>query len=221
MNHPSGDIMPSNEIDESRKRLHDGVARFQRDVYPAREAAYRKLIREGQKPHTLFITCADSRIDPELITQSGPGEIFVSRNIGNLVPSYGEMMGGVSAVVEYAVQALGVKQIVICGHTDCGAMKGLQHREKLQSLPTVNHWLRNAEAALSVVQARRTGMGEQAELEQLIGENVVLQMHHIRTHPAVAGKIAQEALEIYGWIYDIGHGEVRAYDPESKSFQPV
>ncbi|HLH05468.1 MAG TPA: carbonic anhydrase [Bryobacteraceae bacterium] len=202
-------------------KLLAGVRKFQSEVYPKHRERYERAARQPQQPHTLFITCSDSRIDPELITQSGPGEIFVTRNIGNLVPAYGEMLGGVSAVVEYAVQALGVKQIVICGHTDCGAMKGLQHREKLQSLPTVNHWLRNAEAALSVVQARRTGMGEQAELEQLIGENVVLQMHHIRTHPAVAGKIAQEALEIYGWIYDIGHGEVRAYDPESKSFQPV
>jgi carbonic anhydrase len=95
--------MLSNEIEKSRKRLLDGVRRFRREVYPEREAAYWQVISEGQNPHALFITCADSRIDPELITQSGPGEILVSRNIGNLVLSYGEMMGGVSTIIDYAV----------------------------------------------------------------------------------------------------------------------
>jgi carbonic anhydrase len=112
-------------IEESRRRLLDGVRRFQLDVFPERQAAYERLMREGQKPHSLFITCADSRIDPELLTQSEPGEIFVSRNIGNLVPAYGEMLGGISAVIEYAVTALDVDQVVICGHSDCGAMRAL------------------------------------------------------------------------------------------------
>src|SRR5215470_11255354 len=112
--------MASNEIHDPRKRLIAGVLRFQREVYPQQEARYQKLIREGQKPHTLFITCADSRIDPELITQSQPGEIFVSRNIGNLIPAYGEVLGGVSAIIEYAVSALRVNHIVVCGHSDCG-----------------------------------------------------------------------------------------------------
>ena len=107
--------MPSNVIDEPRNRLLAGILRFQREVYPRQKAAYRKLVREGQKPHTLFITCADSRIDPELITQSEPGEIFVSRNIGNLVPPYGEVLGGVSAIIEYAVAGLKVRQVVVCG----------------------------------------------------------------------------------------------------------
>src|SRR5215831_17834552 len=116
--------MPSDEIEKSRQRMLAGIRRFQREVYPEREAAYRQTMREGQKPHALIITCADSRIEPELLTQSGPGEIFVSRNIGNLVPAYGEMLGGVSAIIEYAVAALEVSHLVVCGHTDCGAMVG-------------------------------------------------------------------------------------------------
>ena len=104
------------------------------------------------------MTCADSRIDPELITQSGPGEIFVSRNIGNLVPAYGEALGGVSAIIEYAVSALQVSQVVVCGHTECGAMAGLLHPEKVSQLPIVKSWLRHGDAAVSVVRSRATAM---------------------------------------------------------------
>src|SRR5215472_2670528 len=132
--------MPSKKLDESRERLIAGVRQFQREVYPRRKAEYQQLVREGQKPHALFITCADSRIDPELITQSGPGEIFVSRNIGNLVPAYGDVLGGVSSIIEYAVAALEVSHLVICGHTDCGAMVGLLHPEKVAQLPIVKSW---------------------------------------------------------------------------------
>ena len=117
------------------RQLLLGIKKFRDEVYPKQREAYQQLAREGQKPHTLFITCADSRIDPEGLTQSGPGEIFVSRNIGNIVPAYGEMLGATSAVVEYAVVALQVSHIVICGHTDCGAMKGLLPPTKSKACP--------------------------------------------------------------------------------------
>ena len=206
------------EIHESRDRLLVGLRNFQTKVYPQRQADYQRLAHEGQRPHTLFITCADSRVDPELLTQSGPGEIFVSRNIGNLVPAHGELMGGISALVEYSVAALRVHQVVVCGHSDCGAMKALIHPEKVESLPTVKHWLRNAEAALSTVQARATASDETALLEQLIEENVLLQMNHLRTHPAIAGRLAQKSLAIFGWVYDIAHGEVRIFDEQQHRF---
>ena len=213
--------MPPNSIDESRKRLMAGVLRFQREVYPRRKAAYRQVARAGQKPHALFVACADSRVDPELITQSGPGEIFVSRNIGNLVPAYGEVLGGVSAIIEYAVAALQVSHIVVCGHTDCGAMIGLLHPEKVAALPTVKSWLRNGEAALSVVRKRNTAPDERAALEELIEENVLLQLSHLGTHPSVAGHLAEGSLALSGWVYDIGHGVVRIYSEERRKFLPL
>jgi len=213
--------MPGHNIDESRERLLDGVRRFQREVYPIREAEYRKLALEGQKPHALFITCADSRIDPELITQSGPGEIFVLRNIGNLVPAYGEVLGGVSAIIEYAVAALKVSQVVICGHSDCGAMTALLHPEKVARLSIVRSWLRNADAALSIVRERDTAPDEHSALEELIEENVLLQLHHLQTHPSVAGRLATGSLALSGWVYDIGHGIVRIYDEDARRFVPV
>jgi carbonic anhydrase len=206
---------------ESRKRLIAGVRRFQRDVYPERKQAYQQLAREGQEPHALFITCADSRIEPELITQSGPGEIFVSRNVGNLVPTYGEMTGGVSAIIEYAVAALEVSHVVVCGHTDCGAMIGLLNPEKVARLPIVATWLRNGEAALSIVRSRNTAKDERGALEELIEENVLLQLHHLRTHPSVAGRLAQGSLALSGWVYDIANGTVRIHDEEQRKFLPV
>jgi carbonic anhydrase len=205
----------------SMNRLLDGVTRFRHDIYPSRREVYKQAARQPQRPHTLFITCADSRIDPELITQSGPGEIFVTRNIGNLVPPYGEMLGGVSAVIEYAVAALGVDNVVICGHTDCGAMKALVHPEQTEKLPTVKTWLRNAEAARSVVEARNQGADEKAVLNALVEENVLLQLVHLQTHPSVAGALAQRALTLAGWVYDIGEGDVRIHDSASGRFKPV
>jgi carbonic anhydrase len=213
--------MRSIEIEQSRQRLVEGVRRFQREIYPQRKADYEQVMREGQKPHTLFITCADSRIDPEMITQSGPGEIFVSRNIGNLVPPYGEVLGGVSAIIEYAVAALQVSQVVVCGHTDCGAMIGLLHPKKVEQLPIVKLWLRNGEAALSAVQSRESAKDEHSSLEELIEENVILQLQHVRTHPSVAGRLAKGALALSGWVYDIAHGAVRIYSEQHGKFLPV
>jgi len=178
-------------------------------------------MREGQQPHALFITCADSRIDPELITQSGPGEIFVFRNIGNMIPPYGEMSGSATAIVEYAVSGLEVSQVVVCGHTDCGAMIGLLHPDKVARMPMVKFWLRNADAALSIVRDRNTAQDEASALEELIEENVLLQLSHLRTHPSVAGRMARGSLVLSGWIYDIGHGTVRIYDETQRKFLPV
>jgi carbonic anhydrase len=213
--------MSPDNVKEAHERLLAGVRRFQAHVYPEREAAYRQVMSEGQKPHALFITCADSRIDPELITQSGPGEIFVSRNIGNLVPAYGEMLGGVSAIIEYAVAALRVSQVVVCGHSDCGAMIGLLHPEKVAKFPIVKSWLRNAEAALSIVQTLKGPQEEHAALEDLIEQNVLLQIQHLRTHPSVAGRIADGSLGLNGWVYDIAHGSVSVYDEGERKFFPV
>ena len=204
--------------DPALDKLLAGVRQFQREVYPKDSERYQQAVRQPQQPHTLFITCADSRIAPETLTQAQPGDIFVTRNIGNLVPAYGEMVGGVSAVIEYAVEALGVSQIVICGHTDCGAMKGLLHRENLASMPTVNNWLRNADAALSVVKARDSSANEKDKLLELAEANVLLQMNHLRTHPSVAGKLAQKKLSIYGWVYDIGHGDIYVHEPIADKF---
>ncbi|WP_321910835.1 MULTISPECIES: carbonic anhydrase [unclassified Paraburkholderia] len=196
--------------------LLDGVDEFTHHVFPGNKELFHSLAH-SQAPHTLFITCADSRVSPEMITQAKPGDLFVCRNIGNIVPAYGEMLGGVSAVVEFAVLALNVKQIVLCGHTDCGAMKGLASgAEATANMPTVQAWLRNAEAARSVVKTR--GLDDDHIVQALVEENVRLQLTHLRTHPAVAARVAQGQLELQGWVYDIGHGKVTVLDEAHGKF---
>ena len=209
-------------MDEVLERLKEGIRQFRTEVYPAQSETYRKAASEPQRPSALIVTCADSRIDPELITQSGPGELFVTRNSGNLVPAYGEMMGGVSAVVEYAVSALKVKHIAVCGHSDCGAMKALLNPESLESMATVKRWMRNAEAALSVADSLGNKEEKLSErLRRLTEENVLLQVQHLRTHPSVAGAAAREELTLSGWVYDIGTGEVRISENGERAFRVV
>ncbi|HLX03372.1 MAG TPA: carbonic anhydrase [Trinickia sp.] len=196
--------------------LLSGVGEFSRDVFPGNEDLFKSLAHQ-QNPHTLFITCADSRVSPEMITQTRPGELFVCRNIGNIVPAYGEMLGGVSAVVEYAVLALNVRQVVVCGHTDCGAMKGLAADVSIaDEMPTVHAWLRNAEAARSVVRTRK--IEHDHVVEALVEENVRLQLMHLRTHPAVAARLAEGRLALQGWVYDIGHGKISVFDEQGSQF---
>jgi carbonic anhydrase len=209
-------------VDDVLGELKAGVRRFRTEVYPAQAEVYRRAASEPQTPHALFVTCADSRIDPELITQSGPGDLFVTRNIGNLVPAYGEMLGGVSAVIEYAVTALKVQHVVVCGHSDCGAMKGLLNPGAVEKMPTVQRWLRNADAALSVASSLAERDEDPSErLRRVTEENVLLQLQHLRTHPSVAGAMARQELTISGWVYDIGRGEVRISADGGRAFEPV
>lgn len=199
-------------------RLLEGALTFRRSVFPENRRLFEELAR-GQSPRTLFITCADSRISPEMITQTGPGELFVMRNIGNIVPSYGEMLGGVSAVVEYAVAAIGVTDIVVCGHTDCGAMKALADPDAagLDTMPTVQSWLHNAVAAKRVATAVAAGAPPERALRTLIEQNVLLQLTHLRTHPAVAARLAGNDLFLHGWVYDIERGTIDVIDEESRT----
>ena len=203
-------------------RLKEGYRRFRTEIYPAQVETFRAAVSRPQAPHALIITCADSRIDAETITGSGVGDLFVTRNIGNLVPAYGEMLGGVSAVIEYAVCALKVKHIVICGHTDCGAMKALLSPVSTESMPTVKAWLNNAAAALSVTTSLASPEESQDHLlHRLTEENVVLQLQHLRTHPSVAGALARNELTLSGWVYDIGAGEIRISEDGSRNFHAV
>jgi carbonic anhydrase len=205
---------------KSFDKLIHGVHQFRTTIYPQRKELYEASVRDGQSPHALFITCADSRIDPELLTQSGHGDIFVLRNIGNMVPSYGEMLGGVSSVIEYAVTGLNVDQVVICGHSDCGAVKGLLDPTLVSEMPTVRSWLRNGEAALKIANARARAENDAIRLSALVEENVLLQLRHLQTHPSVAGRLADRTLIVSGWIYEIALGTVRIYNEQQDAFLP-
>jgi len=212
-------------VDDVLEQLKDGVRKFQAEVYPLRAEIFAQAASEQQRPQTLFITCADSRIDPNEITSSGTGDVFVTRNIGNMVPAYGEMLGGVSAVIEFAVSSLGVKHVVVCGHSDCGAMKALLNPETVAKMPTVTSWLKNAHAALLVAETLHERDVEEGSerplLEVLTEQNVLLQLQHLKTHPSVAGAMAMEQLTISGWVYDIGKGTVRVAEDGEREFTPI
>ena len=204
------------------QRLKAGVRRFQSEIYPERREAYERAASVPQQPHTLLITCADSRIDPEAVTQAAPGEIFVTRNIGNMVPAYGEMLGGVSAVIEYAVSGLKVQHVVICGHSDCGAMKALLHPESTATMPTVTSWLMNGRAALTVADSLGHRDDRPSErLKQLTEQNVLMQIAHLKTHPSVAGAMIRNELTISGWVYEIGTAEVRIAEDGEREFTHI
>jgi carbonic anhydrase len=215
-------IDTTSRTQRSFSKLINGLEQFYSTIYQERKELYQRTALEGQTPHALFITCADSRIDPEMLTQSGPGDIFVLRNIGNMVPAYGEMLGGVSAVIEYAVVGLKVDHIVICGHSDCGAIKGLLNPDSVSTMPTVRSWLRNGEAALAAAEARSGGQSPQgaAAFNDLIKANVLLQLRHLETHPSVARRLTEGSLILSGWLYEIALGTVQIYDKEKDGFLP-
>lgn len=200
------------------RKLLKGLGEFKINYVSTHQALLEQL-SHGQKPRVLFITCSDSRIDPNLITQTDIGELFVIRNAGNIIPPFGAANGGEGATVEYAVHALGIEQIVVCGHSHCGAMKGLLQLNKLQEdLPLVYDWLKHAEATRRLVRENYKNSNFEELLEITIAENVLTQIENLKTYPVIHSRMYQGRLKIYGWIYHIETGEVLAYDPETHSY---
>ena len=179
--------------------LAEGIAQFQRGVFPAKADLFAHLAAT-HRPRTLFISCSDARVVPELITQSEPGELFVIRTAGNLVPAHTPGPDGVAASIEYAVAVLGVGDIVVCGHSACGAMTALAEHHDLSGMPAVADWLRHADAA--------PAHADTAELAALVRGNVRAQLANLATHPSVARALAEHRLTLHGWVYDIPTGSV-------------
>lgn len=196
-----------------------GFLRFQQEVFPARKELF-KTLASGQTPKALFISCSDSRMVPELVTQREPGDLFVIRNAGNIVPSFGPEPGGVSATVEYAVAQLKVTDIVICGHSDCGAMTAVATCACLDHMPAVRNWLRHADAA-RMINESKPHQSEQERIDGMVRENVIAQLNNIRTHPSVALGLAQGRLALHGWVYDIESGSIDALDTATNQFVPL
>lgn len=201
------------------KALIEGLLKFQKETFPQRTDLFKHLATT-QNPGTLFITCSDSRVVPELLTQQEPGELFVIRNAGNIVPSYSPHPGGVSATVEYAVAVLGVTDIVICGHSDCGAMTAVAKCTCMDHLPAVAGWLQHSESA-KVINESRPHASEVAKVSSMVRENVIAQLANLQTHPSV--RLAQEKgrVNLHGWIYDIGTGSIDALDADNKTFKSL
>lgn len=194
-----------------------GLNRFQKKVYPKHRELFHKLALQ-QRPEALFITCADSRIDPCLLTQTKPGELFLCRVIGNIVPRYPESIGGVSATIEYAVGVLGVPDVIVCGHTDCGVMKGVLNPEALKPLANVSAWLKHAQPAREALVKPDSDLNDSNFLLAVTERNVIEQLKNLHTHPAVAARLEQKNLRLHGWVYDIGKGVVTTYNSRRQKF---
>ncbi len=190
-------------------RLASGIEKFQTLVYPQMRRDFREL-ESGQTPETLFITCSDSRINPNLLTQTKPGELFVIRNAGNIVPKPGTGELSVEATIQYAVEVLEVKNIVVCGHSHCGAVTGLMNLDSLDSMPAIKNWVRKSEKVLDQV-----NHSDEGRICEAIKANVLLQIEHLMEYPYVAKAVAAQQLEIYGWVYHFENGQVEFLDQEA------
>lgn len=203
------------------EKLIRGIHHFQSNIFREREELFQRLAL-GQNPDVLFITCSDSRIVPDLITQTDPGDLFVIRNAGNLIPPYSPGMAcGEAATIEYAVRGLGVKDIIVCGHTGCGAMQAVLKPENANGMPRVKQWLGHADASHEIVRTQYADLTEEARWKVLTQENVLVQLEHLRTHPSVAAALVASELRLHGWVYKIETGDVFTYDAETGQYLPV
>lgn len=202
------------------QQLVEGVHHFQKEVFRPEEAFFRNLAH-GQKPEVLFITCADSRVNPNLLTQTAPGELFLLRNVGNIVPSFAVTLGAEAAAIEFAVQQLQVKDIIICGHTYCGAMQALLADRQPRPMPALTAWLQHAQSTRAIMDSQYQHLQGDALWRATIKENVLVQLEHLRGHPAVAQALGEGRLLLHGWVYHLEDGGVTSFDPETAQFRAV
>jgi carbonic anhydrase len=206
------------------QQLLDGVHRFHQQEFGKYRSIFRRLSREGQKPHTLFITCADSRVVAELITQSKPGDLFVIKNIGNIVPPPDpDSCSSTGAGIEFAVEALGVSDIVVCGHSQCGAIAALMDTNPVPSeLKHLRNWISLAEPVRRLIERDYKDLNNPAaRIRAAEEENVLFSTEQLKAYPPVAKRLADGSLRLHAWFFKIDTAELFAFDPEHRQFQPI
>jgi len=201
------------------KKLVTGHQRFRDHAFAEHRELFERLA-SGQRPQALFVTCSDSRISPNLLTQTDPGDLFILRNAGNIVPPHGACASGEAATIEYAIEALGVRDVVVCGHSHCGAMRALVEGGT-EALPSVERWLELAAPTRRVITTCYRDCDPEVQFNVAIQENVLQQLQNLRTHPAVAGRLAAGDLRLHGWVYKLTTGEIFAYDAREGQFRPL
>ncbi len=202
------------------EKIFQGVHRFRTHVFPGQRALFEAL-ESAQRPEVLFITCSDSRIDPALITQMQPGELFVLRNAGNIVPPYGQGSGAEAATIEFAVRQVRVRHIIVCGHSQCAAMQRAVESPESDDFPALRAWLVHAQATRQIVQSKYSALDPGPRLNAAIQINVLVQLDHLHTHPAVAEALAEGRLQLHGWVYRIGSGQIFQYNAANARFEEI
>ncbi len=199
------------------QKLLRGIKAFQKNAFAENKELFENLA-DGQKPEALFITCSDSRLNPNMLTQTQPGELFIIRNAGNLIPSHGSPIGGEAGTIEFALLGLGIREIIVCGHSHCGAMKGVLEPSILKELPTTATWLKNADATQKIMKENYKNLNGEHLLNATIQENVLVQIENLKTHPAVAALLARGDLKIHAWVYKFETGQVFTFSPQEGQF---
>jgi carbonic anhydrase len=201
------------------QKLEEGIHHFQATYFATNRELFEQLAVSGQRPETLFITCSDSRVVPTLITNAAPGELFIVRNIGNIVPAVERgVLGGVSAAIEYATEVLEVGNVIVCGHTNCGAIEAILHPERVKHLPLVRRWVAESERIVSLIDERYGHLAPDARVTAAVQENVLAQLENLRSFDFVARRLDSGKLKMSGWVFKIATGEVFDYDPRSQQF---
>jgi len=201
------------------QKLEAGIHHFQANYFASNRRLFERLAEKGQRPETLFITCSDSRVVPNLITNTEPGELFIVRNVGNVVPSVQRgVLGGVAAAIEYAVEVLEVDNVIVCGHTNCGAIDAILHPENLRHLPHVSRWLAESATIPRLIEDRYGALDAEARMTAAVQENVLVQLENLRSFRFVADKLDAGKLKMAGWVFKIATGEIFDYDPLSEQF---
>ncbi len=199
------------------QKLASGIHSFQKGYFSRNRELFEKLATDGQNPETLFVTCSDSRVLPNHITSSGPGELFIVRNVGNVIPKL-DLIGGTASALEYGVQVLGVSQIIVCGHTKCGAIDAMMEPERTENLPLVRRWLQQTKRVREVILDRYADLAHDAQRMAAVEENVLLQLENLREYDFIREKMDAGKLQISGWVFDVETGKVYDYDPEAGEF---
>jgi len=199
------------------QKLVKGIHSFQAGYFASHRQLFEQLSTAGQRPETLFITCSDSRVVPNLITNAPPGELFVIRNAGNIIPSP-QLPGGTAASIQYAVEVLEVENVIVCGHTQCGAMEAILAPELTKNLDLVSRWLAQAENVKRVVEERYAHLSPEARLTVAVQENVLAQVENLREFPFVAKRLEAGTLRVSAWVFKLSTGEVFDFDPKLGEF---
>jgi len=207
------------------RKLIMGIVDFRERLLPQLAQRFHDLA-EGQTPNALFITCSDSRVVPDLLAATDPGELFVMRNVGNLVPPAtveGASTGDLSeaSAIEYAVLLLKVRSVVVCGHSECGAMKAALARKPMPNTPNLAKWLHHSASAVFRLDQEGPLDPRLNPCNQLSQLNVLVQLEHLATYPIVRERIADGSLHLSGWWFEIAKGEVYVYQREERRFEII
>lgn len=202
------------------QKLVQSIHRFQPEIFSSQEQLFERL-SSGHQPDALFITCADSHLNPHVLTQTLPGDLFILRNLGNLLPPYDTIQGGEASTIEFAVEVLHVRDVIVCGHSHCVALDALLEPDQIAELPATSRWLTLAEPVRSLIERHYADLSPEAKQNVAVQENVLLQLETLRNHPGVRRRLQAGELTLHGWVYRRETGVAYAYDPDSGQFLPI